>query len=106
MGAFFGIRLSSLPTGTGPNHESRSPTRCRRVGFHQSIHSPWCARRICPALRAKVFERFHKLEIKTWPFTKRPQRDKDSRRTKMAKPNAGGWSRNSSSSLNTLFGPM
>lgn len=29
-----------------------------------------------PALRAKVFERFHKLEIKTCPFSNRPQRDK------------------------------
>ena len=29
-----------------------------------------------PALRAKVFERFHKLEIKTCPFSNLPQRDK------------------------------
>jgi ATP-dependent DNA ligase len=28
------------------------------------------------ALRAKVFERFHKLEIKTCPFSNLPQRDK------------------------------
>src|ERR1700720_3198548 len=29
-----------------------------------------------PALRAKVFERFHKLEIKTCPFSNLPQREK------------------------------
>jgi bifunctional non-homologous end joining protein LigD len=29
-----------------------------------------------PALRAKVFECFHKLEIKTCPFANLPQRDK------------------------------
>ena len=29
-----------------------------------------------PALRAKVFERFHKLKIKTCPFSNLPQRNK------------------------------
>ena len=29
-----------------------------------------------PALRAKVFERFHKLEMKSCPFSNLPQRDK------------------------------
>jgi bifunctional non-homologous end joining protein LigD len=49
------------------------------VGYYERDDLIYVARvrnGFIPALRAKVFERFHKLEIKTCPFSNLPQRDK------------------------------
>jgi len=49
------------------------------VGYYEHDDLIYVARvrnGFIPALRAKVFERFHKLEIKTCPFSNLPQRDK------------------------------
>jgi len=49
------------------------------VGYHKRDDLIYVARvgnGFVPALRAKVFERFHKLEIKTCPYSNLPQRDK------------------------------
>jgi bifunctional non-homologous end joining protein LigD len=49
------------------------------VGYYERDDLIYVARvraGFVPALRAKVFERFHKLEIKTCPFSNLPQRDK------------------------------
>ena len=49
------------------------------VGYYERDELIYVARvraGFVPALRAKVFERFHKLEIKTCPFSNLPQRDK------------------------------
>ena len=49
------------------------------VGYYEGDDLIYVARvrnGFVPALRAKVFERFHKLEIKSCPFTNLPQRDK------------------------------
>jgi DNA ligase D-like protein (predicted ligase) len=50
------------------------------VGYYEHDDLIYVARvrnGFVPALRAKVFERFRKLEIKTCPFANLPQRDKD-----------------------------
>src|SRR6266404_2821778 len=49
------------------------------VGYYEHDDLIYVARvrnGFIPALRAKVFERFHKLESKTCPFSNLPQRDK------------------------------
>jgi ATP-dependent DNA ligase len=49
------------------------------VGYYERDDLIYVARvraGFVPALRVKVFERFHKLEIKTCPFSNLPQRDK------------------------------
>jgi bifunctional non-homologous end joining protein LigD len=49
------------------------------VGYYERDDLIYVARvraGFVPTLRAKVFERFHKLEIKTCPFSNLPQRDK------------------------------
>ena len=49
------------------------------VGYYEHDDLIYVARvrnGFIPALRAKVFERFHKLGIKTCPFSNLPQRDK------------------------------
>jgi bifunctional non-homologous end joining protein LigD len=49
------------------------------VGYYEGNNLVYVARvrnGFVPALRAKVFERFRKLEIKTCPFSNLPQRDK------------------------------
>jgi ATP-dependent DNA ligase len=49
------------------------------VGYYESGDLIYVARvrnGFVPALRARVFERFHTLEIKTCPFSNLPQRDK------------------------------
>jgi bifunctional non-homologous end joining protein LigD len=49
------------------------------VGYYERNDLIYVARvrnGFVPALRGKVFERFHKLEIKTCPFSNLPQRDK------------------------------
>jgi bifunctional non-homologous end joining protein LigD len=49
------------------------------VGYYERNDLVYVARvraGFVPALRAKVFERFHKLEIKTCPFSNLPQREK------------------------------
>jgi DNA ligase D-like protein (predicted ligase) len=49
------------------------------VGYYSGADLIYVARvraGFVPALRAKVFERFHKLEIKTCPFSNLPQREK------------------------------
>jgi DNA ligase D-like protein (predicted ligase) len=49
------------------------------VGYYERNDLIYVARvrnGFVPALRAKVFERFHKLEIETCPFSNLPQRDK------------------------------
>jgi hypothetical protein len=52
------------------------------VGYYERDDIIYVARvraGFVPALRVKVFERFHKLEIKTCPFSNLPQRDKASK---------------------------
>src|ERR1700680_3031224 len=49
------------------------------VGYYERNDLIYVARvrnGFIPALRARVFERFHKLEIKTCPFSNLPQRNK------------------------------
>ena len=49
------------------------------VGYYEGSGLPYVARvrnGFVPALRARVFERFKRLETKTCPFSNLPQRDK------------------------------
>ena len=49
------------------------------VGYYERDDLIYVARvrnGFIPTLRARVFERFHALEIKTCPFSNLPQRDK------------------------------